>query len=509
MLLQTNSYIVPKEKRVQHARLMRRFRQTMHRLGCDQFEAYEQVAANWNAAGESGRFVQIMRFRDRRHQQAVQIAEREDPGAQQLIAEFCNLINLPYQHQHGYFATGFYTSVPGVAPAPIEEYYEDEVVEEEAAAPEAQAAGVAYAQPTAEAGEATEPAHDEHTPAEEFAQSQPAFGQAHPEGQERAAREAQAVPDSLPEETARPLTEGAVATDATETEISDEAAAPEMDQPAGEGLLAEASDLKSDHDAPAPEHVALADDFDALLDSELKPASGESDSAAITAETPEVHPEAELDLEALDFDEEESEAAEPLGAQAATDSPELTAEETDFSETLDAAVAEEAPGEGETAAPEDSEEVVELELAAPEVAADFAELTIAVPSAENDVVTVNDVLAARHAHEHEEAPEELAPVEVDAQEPDESATNAQVQSGEPEPHDDRPVIPTIGDAHHSGGPFDEQLAEDLRLSAPASHARTNGHPAPAGQSLSDEALFEQFLKELDKESAPDANSPAR
>src|SRR5258708_19158603 len=172
MLLQTNSYIVPKEKRVQHGRLMRRFRQTMHRLGCDQFEAYEQVAANWNSAGESGRFVQIMRFRDRRHQQAVQIAEREDPGAQQLIAEFCNLINLPYQHQHGYFATGFYTSVPGVAPAPIEEYYEDEVVEEEAAAVEAGAAGVAYAQPTAEAGETTEHAHDEHAPADQFAQSQ-------------------------------------------------------------------------------------------------------------------------------------------------------------------------------------------------------------------------------------------------------------------------------------------------------------------------------------------------
>jgi hypothetical protein len=52
MLLQTNSYIVPKEKRAEHARLVRRFRQTLARLGCDHFEVYEQVGANWGS-GES------------------------------------------------------------------------------------------------------------------------------------------------------------------------------------------------------------------------------------------------------------------------------------------------------------------------------------------------------------------------------------------------------------------------------------------------------------------------
>jgi hypothetical protein len=57
-----------------------------------------------------------MRFRDRRHQQAVQAAERVDPGAQALIAEFCALINFPYQQQQGLFAVGFYTSVLPVAP---------------------------------------------------------------------------------------------------------------------------------------------------------------------------------------------------------------------------------------------------------------------------------------------------------------------------------------------------------------------------------------------------------
>src|SRR3954470_22043922 len=118
MLLQTNSYIVPKEKRAEHARLMRRFRQVLNHLGCDNFEVYEQVGANWSNTQTSGRFVQIMRFRDRKHQLAVQGAERTDPAAQELIAEFCDLVNYPYQQQQGQFAVGFYSSVLPVAPPP-------------------------------------------------------------------------------------------------------------------------------------------------------------------------------------------------------------------------------------------------------------------------------------------------------------------------------------------------------------------------------------------------------
>lgn len=110
MLLQTNSYIVPRDKRVEHARLLRRFRQTLLRLGCDHFEVYEQVGANWNTGETTGRFVQIMRFRDRKHQLSVQAAERGDPTAQQVVQEFCELINFPYQQQQGLFAVGFYTS---------------------------------------------------------------------------------------------------------------------------------------------------------------------------------------------------------------------------------------------------------------------------------------------------------------------------------------------------------------------------------------------------------------
>ena len=116
MLLQTNSYIVPKDKRSEHARLLRKFRQTLARLGCDQFEVYEQVGANWAAGDATGRFVQIMRFRDRKHQQDVQAGERQDPVAQQLIQEFCALINFPYQQQQGLFAVGFYASSVPIAP---------------------------------------------------------------------------------------------------------------------------------------------------------------------------------------------------------------------------------------------------------------------------------------------------------------------------------------------------------------------------------------------------------
>jgi hypothetical protein len=118
MLLQTNSYIVPKEKRAEHSRLLARFRQTLLRLGCDSFEVYEQVGSNW--AGEAtGRYVQIMRFRDKKQQQIVSEAERTDPVAQELIREFCELINFPYQQEHGLFAVGFYHSVLPMGPGPI------------------------------------------------------------------------------------------------------------------------------------------------------------------------------------------------------------------------------------------------------------------------------------------------------------------------------------------------------------------------------------------------------
>jgi hypothetical protein len=86
------------------------------RLGCDHFEVYEQVGSNWSNSESAGRYVQILRFLDRKHQLSVQAAERSDPTAQAVIADFCDLINFPYQQQQGLFAVGFYTSVLPVAP---------------------------------------------------------------------------------------------------------------------------------------------------------------------------------------------------------------------------------------------------------------------------------------------------------------------------------------------------------------------------------------------------------
>jgi hypothetical protein len=109
MLLQTNSYIVPKDKRAEHARLMSRFRQCFKRLG-SVFEVYEQTGPGFTGDG-GGRFVQIMRFRDRQHQQEVHDLEQQDSVAQQLIADFCRLVNLSYQQQHGLYSAAYYAGI--------------------------------------------------------------------------------------------------------------------------------------------------------------------------------------------------------------------------------------------------------------------------------------------------------------------------------------------------------------------------------------------------------------
>ncbi|MCC6240987.1 MAG: hypothetical protein IT448_11885 [Phycisphaerales bacterium] len=111
MLLQTNSYIVPREKREEHARLLRKFRQVLLRLGCEHFEVYEQVGTDWAPGDVTGRYVQMLWFKDRKHQQTVQAAEKSDKNAQSVIQEFCALINFPYQQQHGLFASGFYQGI--------------------------------------------------------------------------------------------------------------------------------------------------------------------------------------------------------------------------------------------------------------------------------------------------------------------------------------------------------------------------------------------------------------
>jgi len=116
MLLQTNSYVVPKDKREEHERLIRRIRQSLLRIGCDCFEVYEQVGSNWAAIKGGARFIQIMRFRDRQQHHDIQEAEKNDPAFQELINEFMELIDLPEQQSQGLFAMGYY-SLSNATPA--------------------------------------------------------------------------------------------------------------------------------------------------------------------------------------------------------------------------------------------------------------------------------------------------------------------------------------------------------------------------------------------------------
>lgn len=111
MLLQINSYLVPKEKRTEHARLIRRFRHVLARLGLSSFECFEQTGPDWS--GEvAGRFVQMLRFRDRAHYREVRAVEETDPAAQTLVRAFCELINYSYQQQQGLATTVYFRDGP-------------------------------------------------------------------------------------------------------------------------------------------------------------------------------------------------------------------------------------------------------------------------------------------------------------------------------------------------------------------------------------------------------------
>jgi hypothetical protein len=90
---------------------MKKLRQKMAELGCEDFEVYEQVGANWSPGQSTGRFVQTLRFHNRRHFLAVQEAERNDPVAQELVREFVAMVDLPSQQQQGLYASSCYSQV--------------------------------------------------------------------------------------------------------------------------------------------------------------------------------------------------------------------------------------------------------------------------------------------------------------------------------------------------------------------------------------------------------------
>ena len=248
MLLQTNSYIVPPDKRAEHARLLRRFRQVLTRLGCDHFEVYEQVGSNWNAADVSGRVVQIMRFRDRRHQLAVQATERNDPVAQAVIAEFCQLINFPYQQQQGLFAVGFYQAVLQVGAARAHEAHEAE---------------------TAAAGDAAAAMESIEAPAPAVNAEEPVFA----EGTEGIIAAAEKLSDEQLDAGGEEAVAEAIAAASSNGagEHVEEIHAPEAPQPQQE-----------QPETPPPAQLGGSDDFDlaALLDPHIDPEPGEPRSNA-------------------------------------------------------------------------------------------------------------------------------------------------------------------------------------------------------------------------------------
>jgi hypothetical protein len=266
MLLQTNSYVVPKDKRNEHARLVRRFRQSLAKLGCEHFEVYEQVSQNWGGQDSGGRFVQIMRFRDRRHQLDVQAAERSDPAAQALIQEFCELINFPFQQQQGLFAVGFYNSV-----LPAISHREPESVDE---------AGIAGADPSAP-GQPPEPG----VPPSVVAPASPAGGE---EPWQSAARDVSARRPSV----------APVFFESTVAEPISKPAVPAADPAQGEDELDMHLNERSDPhlmnltDLPFSEDQESPGRFDAEADVEQTMGSkqpAEAQDATVTLERAEPH----------------------------------------------------------------------------------------------------------------------------------------------------------------------------------------------------------------------------
>lgn len=112
MLLQTNAYSLPRDKKDQHARLVKRFEDCFRRLGAS-FEVYQQVDAGFKdqADQNSLRFVQLMKFKDEKHLASVRAAEVSDAACTQLIKDFCELIDYSGQVQSGLFLPGYYASV--------------------------------------------------------------------------------------------------------------------------------------------------------------------------------------------------------------------------------------------------------------------------------------------------------------------------------------------------------------------------------------------------------------
>lgn len=337
MLLQTNSYIVPKEKRAEHARLVRRFRQTLGRLGCEQFEVYEQVGPNWSTGDATGRFVQIMRFRDRRHQLAVQAAERNDADAQHLIAEFCDLINFPYQQQQGLFAIGFYNSALPVAPPRVQVPSSESDAEADGAE---EFAGAAAAAPFTGFVGGGEPAVAEEAELEEVdaavvdeAEAEAALDEFEPLAEEE--------PQAVRQPTAHaPHAESLE--DDLEALTSDDAFAAEEAPATAEHARGEAGATGEPalEEEPVDEHASAASAFDGDVTVAEAEAETQHQTAAEPAELEDAAAGLLADHAAVEAENVEAEAGD---AEAVWEPEPAGVDELEFEEIDDASVAESAP----------------------------------------------------------------------------------------------------------------------------------------------------------------------
>jgi hypothetical protein len=482
MLLQTNSYIVPKERRAEHARLIRRFRQALARIGCDQFEVYEQVGANWSPGGANGRYVQIMRFRDRQHQQAVQAAEANDPGAQQIIAEFCDLINFAYQQQHGYFATGFYTSVLPTGPR--------HVVERDAAETEEEpdGAGVATAGESF-SSEAPTPSIDPASVADvadDVSQAPPET----PGTDDLSGLDGSGSPidggKELAEAEAAALAVVAMAEVAAETRAEDSAPMPVVDPPDEPDRQSEAAAT----DPGAEFHEPDLDDLGLDFEDAPMPVETEASVTDSIARTQEVVPSNgtphEPDPGDLDHDEPAAHVEQRLGNEAGDDAPDealLAGEATssDQLETIDHGLIfeDEDPAENAATPDEHAEHSVGLD----------ATTAAGAP-----------VRAAPPAAVLEEPHEELLPHMHDLYSPgnghadDESTLSS--ASDLDALLDDANLLDNV--------PFPGDEAHVPRDSSTSAMAEDNGHDAPV-ETGGDLLEFEALFGELDQDASEHPN----
>jgi hypothetical protein len=244
-----------------------------------------------------------MRFRDRKHQLAVQNAERSDPAAQKLIAEFCDLINYPYQQQQGQFAVGFYSSVLPVAPA----HGQQEAAEETPAVGDAAGEAAVGESPAIEEEAAAAPDAQETAQAENYIED---INEPSDEPGDFAAEAAAAAPSNGESPQPPPLSlvsseNAGEQTGEAEGEILSDDLFPEDAATAAEGETGDAAAAEVAEEATPESEPAVEHEAELEVEPESRAAAGEPHDDRDLAEL-----DAELGIE----DDEISRMAQELAA---------------------------------------------------------------------------------------------------------------------------------------------------------------------------------------------------